>query len=264
MSYLPGEIQLAEKRKIQMEMLDEIHDFCVKHHIRYSLAFGTLLGAIRHKGFIPWDDDMDIMMPYSDLQVFKQTFQSKNIRISDLDSNKDYQFAFPRLVHTHTYSKQGKGFIGDGICIDVYPMVSLPENRTSIKWFMAWAIFLRKIRRYLMALRTRVRRRFSTIKDFPINRFFQKRYRAFLYGHPFKEEGYFLVAGGLGKRFIFYENLFSHMEEAPFEDHTYSIISSYDLFLTTRYGDYMKLPPVEEQKPTHQGHYYWKDEQAKK
>ena len=102
MTYPTNEIPLEEVRKIQMDMLAEMDAFCKKHHLRYSLAYGTLLGAIREKGFIPWDDDMDVMMPLPDMQVFKKTFHSENTRISDFETNKDYQFPFPRLVHKHT------------------------------------------------------------------------------------------------------------------------------------------------------------------
>ena len=66
------EITLEERKQIQLRMLIEIDAFCRKHNIRYSLAYGTLIGAIRHKGFIPWDDDVDIMMPLPDMLRFKE------------------------------------------------------------------------------------------------------------------------------------------------------------------------------------------------
>ena len=68
-------LSLEEKRKIQLSMLDEVDAFCRKNSIRYSLACGTLLGAIRHKGFIPWDDDMDIVMPEPDFLRFYEKIE---------------------------------------------------------------------------------------------------------------------------------------------------------------------------------------------
>ena len=65
------QISLEEKKSIQLEMLKEIDAFCRNNNIKYSLAFGTLIGAVRHKGFIPWDDDVDIMMPLPDMLRFR-------------------------------------------------------------------------------------------------------------------------------------------------------------------------------------------------
>lgn len=73
------EITLEERKQIQLRMLIEIDAFCRKHNIRYSLAYGTLIGAIRHKGFIPWDDDVDIMMPLPDMLRFKELFKSETM-----------------------------------------------------------------------------------------------------------------------------------------------------------------------------------------
>ena len=67
-------IELEEMKKLQCEVLQVAHDFCQKHKIKYSLACGTLLGAIRHNGYIPWDDDIDIYMPRGDYDRFIQTF----------------------------------------------------------------------------------------------------------------------------------------------------------------------------------------------
>ena len=65
-----------EVRQIQLNIMHNIHVYCIEHNIRYSLAFGTLIGAVRHKGFIPWDDDIDIMMPRFDYNRFIQGFET--------------------------------------------------------------------------------------------------------------------------------------------------------------------------------------------
>ena len=70
------ELTLPELQSICLEILIDIDDFCTKNNIRYSLAHGTLIGAIRHKGFIPWDDDLDINMPRPDYEKFKNTYKS--------------------------------------------------------------------------------------------------------------------------------------------------------------------------------------------
>ena len=65
---------IQELRQIQMGILDEVHHFCEAHGLRYFLSSGTLIGAVRHKGYIPWDDDIDIYMPRKDYEQFLQTY----------------------------------------------------------------------------------------------------------------------------------------------------------------------------------------------
>ena len=68
------QIDLEEKKKIQLEILDSIHSFCLHNDIKYSLGYGSLLGAVRHGGFIPWDDDIDIIMLRDDYTRFESLF----------------------------------------------------------------------------------------------------------------------------------------------------------------------------------------------
>jgi lipopolysaccharide cholinephosphotransferase len=259
MTTSPKELSLEEKRKIQMQMLDEVDAFCKKNHLRYSLAYGTLLGAIRHKGFIPWDDDMDIMMPLPDMEIFKKTFHSENVRISDIDTNKDYQYPFPRLVHKHTYSQEGLTYRGDGVCIDTYPIVGLPDEQSDIEAFFSKAKRLLKVRLFFSRARSWVLRH-SSYNYFPITRFFQKKYRDYLYQFKYRENGTYFATPNLRWKHVFHVNLFEKTMDVPFEDHTYSIICAYETFLRQRYDDYMELPPVEERVPFHEFHCYWNED----
>ena len=118
-------IALDERKKIQLEMLKEIDAFCRTNDIRYSLAFGTLLGAIRHKGFIPWDDDVDIMMPLPDMFKFKRLFYSNNLKYCDVDTENHYDFPFSRIAYKPTYRQRGLIFQSYGVCIDLYPVISI-------------------------------------------------------------------------------------------------------------------------------------------
>ena len=259
MTYPTNEIPLEEVRKIQMDMLAEMDAFCKKHHLRYSLAYGTLLGAIREKGFIPWDDDMDVMMPLPDMQAFKKTFHSENTRISDFDTNKDYQFPFPRLVHKHTYSQEGLKTRGDGILIDIYPVVGLPDDHSEIEKFIKRADCLYNIRYFSFRMRSWIMRH-STYNFFPVNRYLQRMFRDYLYHFEYKENGSFFVTPNPRWQHVFHENLFEETMDVPFEDHTFSIITKYDTFLSQRYGDYMQLPPEEERVPFHDFHFYWNED----
>ena len=76
---------LQEIQTVNLELMKDIHAFCVKNNIHYSLAYGSLIGAVRHKGFIPWDDDIDIMMPRPDFERFSHEYKSeKGYRLSSV------------------------------------------------------------------------------------------------------------------------------------------------------------------------------------
>ena len=96
------EIKKDELRTIQLDILQKVHNFCISHNIRYSLAFGTLLGAVRHGGYIPWDDDIDIAMLRHDYERFRIEFKDSVCQFCDCRTDKDIQIGFGKVVDTRT------------------------------------------------------------------------------------------------------------------------------------------------------------------
>lgn len=252
------EISFEERKKIQLEMLDEIDSFCKEHQIRYSIAFGTLLGAVRHKGFIPWDDDVDIMMPLPDLLKFKERFKSANIAYVDADNDPTHAYAFSRLAYKKSYNKEGLIFKAYGICIDLYVLVGISD----VEQYFSGALPLFDKRKNMMKWRKRIITRLPVCSIPGFNHCIKK-YRDYLFNHSCDYENaanYYIIAGPLSmrNRMTYDRDLFSKVIPMKFEDRSYPGIAEYDYFMKLRYGDYMQLPPEEQRHPYHGGHYYWK------
>lgn len=253
------EITLEERKSIQLDMLDEIDAFCKANGIRYSIAFGTLLGAIRHKGFIPWDDDVDIMMPLPDLLRFKKLFKSEKLIYLDVDTDSKYEFPFSRVVHRDTYNKVGRRIVHYGIAIDVYVLISLP-NEYSLYFNRLQQRF--DIRKFAIKWRSRFAR-YLGIDYFPFFNIIQKwdRDRHFNNSIEYGSASFYYVIAGplnLREKMTYNKDLFQSLSPVKFEDREYMAIDEWDYFLSLRYGNYMQLPPEDQRHPYHGGHYFWK------
>lgn len=248
----------TERKQIQLDMLKEIDYFCRANCIRYSLAFGTALGAVRHKGFIPWDDDVDIVMPLSDMRRFRDIFHSDMILYHDIDVDPSYTNAFSRLSYIPTYRKIGVIHKTYGVNIDLYPAVGLPETKEDVDSFFAKIAKMNKKRRFLMKWRSRLMRYFPVI-GIPFFGTFIRKYRdMILYSYPYEGSKYYLHAGRTVWDNVFDFNIFDELIEADFEDCKLLLSARYHDYLSHCYGDYMQLPPENQRHPYHGGDYYWK------
>lgn len=255
------EISFEERKTIQLEMLKEIDAFCRNNKIRYSLAFGTLLGAIRHKGFIPWDDDVDIMMPLPDMLLFKKLFKSETMKYCDVDTEKHFEFGFSRIVNTKTYNKRSIFNRTYGINIDLYPIVPVPEKEKDRNVFFQNADKINIKRLNYIKWRNRFLH-YTPLRTLPgFDTSITKLRDYFFCSYQYGETNmYYIIAGpfALREKMTYPFDLFSEIIDVEFEGGKFMAISKYHSFLEMRYGDYMQLPPKEERHPYHGGHYYWK------
>lgn len=255
------ELSLEERKNIQLEMLQEIDVFCKRNNIHYSLAFGTLLGAIRHKGFIPWDDDVDIMMPLADMRRFKELFVSDKLKFCDVDTEPHFEYAFSRIANIATYNKMGK-YKSYGICIDLYPIIPIPSDLAEQEQFFATAQKYQKIRLRFKQMRRRVLK-YLSVSTIPGHDWAIRRYRDYMLDvDRFASSGkYYIIAGSLTLRnkMTYDLDLFAKTINVKFEGLEFPAIAEYDYYLRLRYGDYMQLPPEEDRHPYHGRHYYWKE-----
>ena len=262
---------LQEIQSVNLEIMKDIHTFCVDNGIRYSLAYGSLLGAIRHKGFIPWDDDIDIMMPRPDFDLFSKTFKSrKGFELSSVYGDDTY-VNYTRVYDCNTVvispAKQAKHPVG--IWVDVFPIDAISDDASEQKsQFDRIRHYTYLIMRYRFALRDleesslkkRIRGCLRIVKLIFENGglFFQKwhnRVISLCNQFTFGETRYCsslvcVEANAKNRQEVFQTSDFEHYRLMPFESESFYVIDAYDDFLTTVFGDYMQLPP-EEKRVSH-------------
>lgn len=253
-------ISFDEKRQIQLQMLDEFDAFCRNHNLRYSLAYGTLIGAIRHQGFIPWDDDVDIIMPLPDFLLFKQDFSSHKIKICDVDSEDYYDFPFPRLAFRESYEQTGIITKEYGVSIDLYLLMGISDDDNTVKLFFTKAnrilrrrLFLKQIRRKIIKV--------LPVKSIPFYSQTMREYKDLILNQAVdysSAKRFYSISGLPDFSNVFNYDLFKDTTDALFEGRRLRVVSDYNRFLTDQYGNYMELPPEEERHPYHGGVFYWK------
>lgn len=246
--------EINELQKIQLSMLKDFDAVCQKHRISYQLFSGTALGAVRHKGFIPWDDDIDVVMLREDYERF---FDSAS---KELDSNKYYvqrEFSehwpmfFSKLrLNGTTYIEKYHSHdarIHQGIYIDIFPCDNLSDSRLMQKLqYIASKIVIAK------SLYARGYETNSTVKKC----FMQ--FCRILPTEPFKrlcirrndssslKVHTFFGGGKKFERSIYLREWFEQSVKMRFEDSEFPVSAHYDEMLRVMYGDYMVMPTLEQ------------------
>ena len=256
-------------RKIQLcelMCLKEIKRICDKNSIPYFLIGGTLIGAVRHKGFIPWDDDIDVGMLRKDydrfLEIAKTEIDSENffLQVPETEENcYDYEIARVRLNGTHFVQKHRKSLnLHDGFFAEIIPYDDLPNSHLKCLFYSKFFKYMKKILGYRRGYEYEVSSKkikkiiflilanISRIIPFKVldNKMwnYHKKYS------NTNSDKVFLLAGAYNyKRESHLRETVSEYTELYFEDELFKVPKEYDLFLREQYGDYMQLPPVEKQ-----------------
>ena len=253
------EINGEELKKIELEILTAVHNCCENNNIKYYLWGGTLLGAIRHGGFIPWDDDIDIAMTRSDFEVFLKAFSSDDYTVSTCELDQNHPYWHAKVYHKHSIKEEAiyyKNPASFGVDIDVFLLDSFGDSdqlSSSIQWRM----------------KQRIRRARS------LNRFKNASLRQKVVGFVYRNllgadankiaceinqkccgfdkngSGLVLYADANIKMPLLMEkSWFAGRVLHQFEDKSFYVPTGYDALLTACYGDYM-TPPPEEKRVTH-------------
>lgn len=265
------EIDLEESKLIQMDILKSIDFFCRNNDIHYSLAAGSAIGAIRHKGFIPWDDDIDIIMMREDYNRFLSSYKGGRYNLLHYTTNASWDCYFACVEHPKTVAFWGKSKRSTrGVWVSIFPVDYVPEDDRELE------LLVDKVQNYtyknpLLRLKksisntTFVRDALKAfgryiLKIVPYRYFYSKIDKNItpLLTKPTNRLS--SVAGWTFNTFFDYSaDCLSEYIDVDFEDMKCMLCKGYDEYLRKQYGNYMVLPPIEEQVPKHEATFYWKD-----
>ena len=273
------EMTITDIQSEELKILKDFHAFCLKKNLTYSLYGGTMIGAIRHQGFIPWDDDLDVAMSRQDYDRFVKEYISDNGYILHSLEYGNSMLAFARICEMKkTLVKQSLPWCEHetGIYIDVFPLDGAPDNPTEAKRFVQqlhqkWMcvklnrVSLRNMKKYRkqktkmnilvrkMLFRNPISKRIDWLSRL------DNACRAI----PFGSTGHFINAafGEYGVKEYQLTEDFTHTVMKHFEDGEFCVCNGYDRLMRTKYGDYMQMPPENKRLLKHRGSkYYWKEE----
>ena len=268
------EITLNEQKQIMLDLLKEFARFCENHNLSYYLTGGTLLGAVRHKGYIPWDDDIDVGMPRKDYETFVKIYNSDRV-------NNDYEFisfhqepdlyvSSGKLVDTRTLMEEAVDCdVRMGVYLDVFPLDNLGNTEEEAKKMTEDALKVRRrldvqnwkviperkwyLNAIIWAVKTASpkgkRRKLIMEQDLLCKRY-QRDELTIYVGYPCAAMKQELLKG----------EWFATYEVVPFENAKFRVPAGYKDCLKVFYGpNYMELPPIEKQKTHHAYRVWYKD-----
>ena len=247
--------ELKKLQRILVEILDEVVRLCDKHHLDYFISGGTCLGAVRHKGFIPWDDDIDVVMPRDDYEEFLEIAREELDNKYFLDyykTNDENHFGFAKIKKNNTSFVMGYQYkCHNGFFLDIFPL-DYNDNRDSLKVKLSVSLARclletlkykdhnlskKSLRRPIISLP------FVIFSNYRIHRMIDHLYKNCNNG----EHKYGAVYSGVYyyKKDIYPIDVIFPHSTVTFEGKNYHAYHDTDYYLRSLYGDYMKLPPVE-------------------
>lgn len=260
--------ELKKLQALQLIIIKEVDSICRKYNINYTVTGGTMLGAVRHKGFIPWDDDLDIAIPRKEYEKFleickKELSTNFFLQITDTDPNYGLAYAKVQLKGTTFLEKNAeKSGAKNGIFIDVFPLDFLPKEEKEQKKLWARLKFYKTL--LLCKNKYRLVGKKSTLKIIiyellrVYSLFFSRRKIIDKISTTISEfnnvetDVYANLFGAykIGKE-IFAKDDLKLSKDILFEDTYLKCSNNPESFLVNLYGDYMQLPPIEKRYNRH-------------
>lgn len=259
-----NQLTLNEIKQTELQLLKIFNTFCRENNIRYFLSNGTLLGAVKYKGFIPWDDDVDVLVPREDYERLISSFKSnEKYQLFSFESNPDYRYPFAKLcdMSTRKIEHGMNNGVELGVDIDIFPL-DLWDNdsdkaKREVKQIQNYMFCLgltklskpdsiNRIKRIIKALVM------AAVKMFG-SKYFIRKIINVSNKKGQKESSYCgcKIWCIYGEREIIPAEVFAETVETEFEGENFPAPVGYDIYLRSLYGDYEIDPPAEKQKTHH-------------
>lgn len=268
------ELSSKEIKKIELDILKDFDIFCKENNLKYYLSGGTLLGAIRHKGFIPWDDDIDVCMPRKDydrlIDIFPEKYEEKYILRSIKKKNFLYPFIKIVNIKTKIDCEYTENEFENNLWIDIFPVDGLPNDEKELKNIYDKVKFYRKLLLLNFAKINKGKTLLKKIfKPFAIiiarligTKFCLKKIENIALTYDYDKSNYVgaITWGlyGVGERMKKVE--FEKVIYVDFEGYKFPAFSCWNSYLRGLYKNYMELPPVEKRKTHDMKAYYIGDD----
>lgn len=260
------EEQLEEIKKKELYILKEFDRVCKNNNLKYSLIYGTLLGAVRHGGFIPWDDDVDVCMLREDYEKFRKVapkMLSKDFFYQSHETDREYFQLFDKIRLNDTVFKEkyyAQYHMHHGVYIDIFPCDKIPNNT-----------FIRKVQLFLYQfyrvgvmtrfLDTEQRKGVKKILSKILSKFYSNFSMEHLYTNAEKiakkynetqTDNVFIFADTITCNSTIDYRSMNNPKTIQFEKNEFYCLDNYEQYLKNQYGDYMSLPPEDERVPKHE------------
>lgn len=254
------EMTVQEMRQVQIAILDHIDELCKKNGITYWIDYGTLIGAVRHKGYIPWDDDIDVSMLREDFDRFVKICEEKRddrYRLSCVENDPECMYPFGKMIDTYTdLYELGEDGIKTGVYVDIFVYDGAPRDKRKLEKGFRSLDFYGRWRKYQIPMKEaplsikRIGVLFmrGIFKILPRQFFTRKIVRnAKKYADPDSDNVCALVDPYSYSHWVVKKDIFKELIDLEFEGKKYKAPKAYDEWLTIQYGDYMTIPPKEKQ-----------------
>ena len=255
---------LRKVQMVELEILKYFDSFCKEHDLHYSLSGGTLIGAIRHKGFIPWDDDVDCMMSREDyermFEIWDKYADKEHFFLQRKDNDGGFSQSFAKIRMNNTLylqENEPKGKYNQGLFIDIMPADRYPNGKLAQFDFKLNFLFYQLYtREYPPVKNGGAVKLISNIILFIVPKSLRPKLRKMHLKHITKYNGdkslrYISIETFDSIHRLYSPDVLDSFIDVDFEDTKLSVTSKWEEILTVGYGDYMQLPPEEDRVLKH-------------